>query len=75
MAVVKLFRIKLEALQRLGPLSMVPRIGEQNAAYIPENGANRWQNSSPLESSLRSLDEVRETRVRLKFQVLYRNER
>jgi len=39
-AFVELFGFQLEAIKGLGPLCVVPCIGQQNTADVPENGSN-----------------------------------
>jgi hypothetical protein len=46
MAVVEFLFVQMETLQSRHPLGAVPGIGEQNTAYIPEEGLN-WQKTSP----------------------------
>jgi hypothetical protein len=48
----------MKMFERLGTLGVIPGIGEQNAADIPEKSANRGQGTSPLKNALKSLDEI-----------------
>ena len=44
--------VNLEMLQRLGALGVVPCVGEQDAAHIPKERANRRQGIPPREAWL-----------------------
>jgi hypothetical protein len=50
----------MKMFERLSPLSMIPGIGKQNAADIPEKCSDGGQRTSPLKSALKSLDEIGE---------------
>src|SRR5579859_8260410 len=59
MARLEFAGVELKLLQGFGALVMVPGVGEQHAADVPKNGANRWQSVSPCNEGLRkSVEEI-----------------